>query len=274
MSVQTTRKDYVSKTWRLPYQFFYKVLTEVYTQGWASKKETDLGPNRFVLYLSSQDRSPRKQNENFFLEELTHDLIAYSRENAELGQARMQLAIRSDDTLTPGRVRIECFSGDTFLFGALREWKGHLGALASGTTEWDGTELLTQSLSAAPMVLVVDDEPVLCAVLQRMLGKLKYQVVTANNGLEALRILAHLRIDLVITDLRMPKMDGWELMQRVKAATPEMPVVLITGYHSMYSRDMADASAAAGYISKPFSFLEIKNLLGSVLGAQDIGAQL
>ena len=172
--------------------------------------------------------------------------------------------LQSADDLLPGRIRVECYHGETQLSAAIREWRREEQAALSN--EWVGAEMLPEDQPKGPTILVVDDEPVLCAVLQRMLGKLKYHVVTANNGLEALRVLSYMQADLVITDLRMPKMGGWELMQRIKKATPDLPVVLITGYHSIYSRDMAEASPASGYISKPFSFLEIKTLLDRLLG--------
>ena len=107
----------------------------------------------------------------------------------------------------------------------------------------------------AKKILVVDDEPVLCAVLQRMLTKLDYHVVVAHNGVEATKILSHMDVDMVISDLRMPEMDGWELMRYVKKSLPDLPVILITGYHSMHTEAKATEHSADGYISKPFSFI-------------------
>ena len=261
----SSRKDYVNRTWRLPYQFFFEALSSIFKQGQLSQNETGLAPDRLVLHITEDDRKFRRQSESYFIEELTYDLVIMVRQAQGGGGADMAVELRTAQDLIPGRIRTECYHGETLLATAIREWRGEEAA-ASLSREWVGTEMLPEDQSKGPTILVVDDEPVLCAVLQRMLSKLKYRVVTANNGLEALRVLSYMQADLVITDLRMPKMGGWELMQRIKKSTPDLPVVLITGYHSIYSRDMAEASPASGYISKPFSFLEIKTLLDRVLG--------
>lgn len=273
MSIQSTRKDYVSQNWRLPYQFYFNALIDGFEQAQLAKKETGLNPNHFIIYLSEKERRSRSHYEDFFLDELTHDLVAAVRERSAGVHGQIHLEMRSDKTLHHGRLRIECFNDQTFLCATVREWKSRGGAPLVHAGDQESAQVLQPSALAAPMILVVDDEPMLCAVLQRMLLKLKYRVVTANNGQEALQLLAQMEINLVITDLRMPKMDGWELMKRIKQAQPEIPVVLITGYHSLYSRDMADASAASGYISKPFSFLEIRALLARLLGAQSQSKQ-
>ena len=79
-------------------------------------------------------------------------------------------------------------------------------------------------------ILVVDDEPNLRRVLAAQLSRDGYDVHTADDGEQALAVLGENHIDLVITDLRMPKMDGMELLRRAVALDGELPVVMITAH--------------------------------------------
>jgi CheY-like chemotaxis protein len=135
--------------------------------------------------------------------------------------------------------------------------------------EWNAVSILPKEEDVVRNILVVDDEPVLCAVLQKMLTRLGFAVITAHDGLEAVKILANMQVDLVISDLRMPRMDGWMLLQQIKGKEPDLPVILITGYHSDYSESRAEESAADAYISKPFSFQQIRGVVHRVMDIKD-----
>jgi CheY-like chemotaxis protein len=82
----------------------------------------------------------------------------------------------------------------------------------------------------AARVLVVDDDPRLVAVLSDMLRTEGHPVTTATNGEEALKIFDPAAHDVVITDLGMPKVTGWEVAERVKSKSPETAVFLLTGW--------------------------------------------
>lgn len=100
-------------------------------------------------------------------------------------------------------------------------------------------------------VLVADDDPLACKILKRLLG-LDYQVDAYANGEEA---LAHYRsrgADLLLTDLKMPRMGGLELLSAVKALDPEALVFVITGHSSFDSAVAAVKKGAYDYIAKPF----------------------
>ena len=100
-------------------------------------------------------------------------------------------------------------------------------------------------------VLVADDDPLACKILKRLLGP-DYQVDAYANGEEA---LAHYRsrgADLLLTDLKMPRMDGLELLSAVKAIDPEALVFVITGHSSFDSAVAAVKRGAYDYIAKPF----------------------
>ena len=110
-------------------------------------------------------------------------------------------------------------------------------------------------------VLIVDDNPNMSALLAEMLEVFDYQCQTAANGPEALRKIAEQEFSLVITDFRMPSMTGIELLNRIKADHPKLPVALITGYNveELDEKDLHDK--ADGFLSKPFMISEIETLL-------------
>jgi YesN/AraC family two-component response regulator len=87
----------------------------------------------------------------------------------------------------------------------------------------------------------------------------------AQDGEDALTILKEGTFDLVITDLRMPKMDGRELLKALKQDFPQLPVVVITGYENEY--DPEDDPKPDGFLFKPFKVQQIKELLSGLLNS-------
>ena len=79
-------------------------------------------------------------------------------------------------------------------------------------------------------ILVVDDEEVICSILARRLTREGYSCVTANNGKEALNHFYKDSFSLIISDIKMPEMDGIELLKKVKAMHPNMLVIIVTAY--------------------------------------------
>ncbi|MBS7845118.1 response regulator, partial [Pseudomonas fluorescens] len=82
-------------------------------------------------------------------------------------------------------------------------------------------------------ILVVDDEPKLCDLLASALGQNHVQVFIAGNGLHALKVLEQEDIDLVISDWRMPGMDGPALLAEIKVRYPQVPVIVMTAYSTV-----------------------------------------
>ena len=100
-------------------------------------------------------------------------------------------------------------------------------------------------------VLIVDDEPVLCEIKSAWLTRLVGRVLVASNGVEALEILSVNHVDLVITDIRMPVMDGVTLLKTIKASgKPQPKVIFITGFSDFDPRDAYDLGADA-ILEKP-----------------------
>jgi len=109
-----------------------------------------------------------------------------------------------------------------------------------------------------PHILLIEDESRLRHNLQLLLQSEGYQITTASHGAEAIQKVAETPYDLVITDIMMPEMDGFQVMEYLKAHMPETVVVAITGYVSTESAVEALRRGAYDYLSKPFDFDMLK----------------
>ncbi len=129
-------------------------------------------------------------------------------------------------------------------------------------------------------ILVVDDEQSMREFLKIFLSKQGYRVLTAEQGEQALALMSEEPVDLVITDIRMPGMSGLELLETIKEANPDLPVVMITAFASPNDAVQAMKNGAYDYISKPFNVDEIKTVIASAtkrtesVVRQDEAAQL
>jgi two-component system, NtrC family, response regulator AtoC len=121
-------------------------------------------------------------------------------------------------------------------------------------------------------ILVVDDEPNLRRVLSAQLARDGYDVHTAEDGEQALLILQEHHIDLVITDLKMPKLDGMELLRRALELDPELPVVMITAHGTVDNAVEALKTGAFDYITKPFDQGEVRTIVRKALRTRDLSA--
>ena len=123
-----------------------------------------------------------------------------------------------------------------------------------------------KNLVKTKKILIVDDNPHMSALLSDILEMFDFQTIRANDGEEALTFLKSEDFDLVITDLKMPKVGGMELLNSIKANQPELPVVVITAYERPSTQDEIFKAKADGFLAKPFTVREIEALLKRVLG--------
>ncbi|HZY30510.1 MAG TPA: sigma-54 dependent transcriptional regulator, partial [Candidatus Methylomirabilis sp.] len=114
-------------------------------------------------------------------------------------------------------------------------------------------------------VLVVDDEQAMREFLTMLLEKQGHRVITAAEGEQALQLVAEEPPDLVISDLRMPNVDGIALLAGIRKQYPELPVILITAYASSDSTIQAMRLGADDYITKPFRIEEIRLVVEKAL---------
>ena len=101
-------------------------------------------------------------------------------------------------------------------------------------------------------ILIVDDEKNYPPILSAVLEEEGYETLTANNGLAALEIIKNSDIDLVLTDMKMPLIDGIELLERIKLTDPDLPVIMMTAHGTVEKAVEAMQKGAYNYISKPF----------------------
>ena len=103
------------------------------------------------------------------------------------------------------------------------------------------------------LILAVDDEPDMLTLIKMIIeGYSDHQVTTTNNPMEVAELLTKERFDLIITDLKMPGMDGMELLELAKKHDKDALILMVTAFGSLESAEEAVAKGAFDYISKPF----------------------
>ncbi len=114
-------------------------------------------------------------------------------------------------------------------------------------------------------ILIVDDELNMRLVLSAMLKKEGFDVSSASNGREALQVLQSNRFAVVITDLKMPDIDGMKLLSCISEQHPEVPVIMITAHGTIATAVEALKKGAFDYITKPFDLDDLKNIISKAV---------
>ncbi len=122
-------------------------------------------------------------------------------------------------------------------------------------------------------VLIVDDELNIRRVLAAMLKREGYEVTTASDGEQALAVLQKTPVEVVVTDLVMPRLNGLELLQRVAVQFPDIPVIMITAHGTVDSAVAALKAGAFDYVTKPFEQEELKKVIAKAARAHEIERQ-
>jgi len=120
-------------------------------------------------------------------------------------------------------------------------------------------------------ILVVDDELNMRLVLKAMLKKEGYEVATAADGQEALQILKEEKIAVVATDLKMPRLDGMGLLDRIMQDDPSLPVIILTAYGTVANAVDALKKGAFDYLTKPFEQDELKTVILKAIKTRQLG---
>ncbi|MEQ8663864.1 MAG: response regulator, partial [Gammaproteobacteria bacterium] len=122
--------------------------------------------------------------------------------------------------------------------------------------------------AAAPrgVILCVDDEPNILSALNRLLRRAGHTILTAGNGADGLALLAEHPVDIVISDMRMPQMNGDELLKRVAEHSPDTVRILLTGFSDLESTIKAvNDGRIYRYISKPWDDEELRECIDEIL---------
>jgi len=117
-----------------------------------------------------------------------------------------------------------------------------------------------------PKILIIDDEKSIRNTLKEILSYEKYEVFEAADGVEGLKVLETEPIDIVLCDIKMPKMDGLEVLENIQEKKPEVPVVMISGHGNIETAVEALKKGAFDYISKP---LDLNRMLVTIRNAQE-----
>jgi DNA-binding NtrC family response regulator len=127
---------------------------------------------------------------------------------------------------------------------------------------------MTAPNAPRPLLLVVDDEIPVLKVVERLAARIGFEVVACASGAEAMRTLLRRPADLAMVDLRMPDVNGLDLLRQIRSTVPGCEVILMTAYAAVDSAVEAIKLGAREYLTKPFDFDRLKQVL------EDIRAEL
>ena len=106
-------------------------------------------------------------------------------------------------------------------------------------------------------VMLVDDEKSLCTALGLIIERAGYDFVCAGDGDEALRLFSHERPDLAVLDVMLPGIDGFELCERLRAASPSLPILMLSAKSDIVDKRVGFKAGADDYLAKPFDEEEL-----------------
>ena len=114
-------------------------------------------------------------------------------------------------------------------------------------------------------ILIVDDQPGIRLLLNEVFKKGGFHTHLAANGFDALKIAETTALDCALLDMKIPGMDGLEILARLKAIQPNLPVVMMTAYIEQHMIDSATELGVAKYFTKPFNIFEMRNEVKKIL---------
>ncbi|MCL2340218.1 MAG: endopeptidase La [Proteobacteria bacterium] len=145
----------------------------------------------------------------------------------------------------------------------LDTWHYGLGQVKQRILEFLAAKTLCSK--ARQSILIVDDEEIARTNMIYVLGREGYNCHGAANGAEALEVMAREEIDLVVTDMKMEQMDGFELLDQINHKAPEVPVIMVTGFATVSSAVDALKKGAAHFLGKPVNLDELRRTVKEVL---------
>ena len=116
-----------------------------------------------------------------------------------------------------------------------------------------------------PHILLIDDEAIALSNMSHVLEREGYAVTACENGENGLAAMQNTEFDVVLTDLRMPGIDGMDVLRHIRETTPDVPVIMITGHATLDSAVDAMKAGAFHYIAKPFRLDEAREVVRSAL---------
>ena len=132
--------------------------------------------------------------------------------------------------------------------------------------------IFTHNSQEAPVsarILWVDDVDLVRSLCRKLVENLGHFADTASNGKEALELLKINRYDILITDIEMPEMDGWQLAEAIKGEYGNMKVVIVTGWRTDVTNDKKKKYGINYVLGKPIERITLKNLIEDVLRSKE-----
>jgi CheY-like chemotaxis protein len=123
-------------------------------------------------------------------------------------------------------------------------------------------------MGVEPLILIVDDDSILLESIADLLLLADFQVITAGNGIEALQAMERRQPDCIVTDVMMPEMDGFTLLETVRQneAWEEIPIILITAYEHPLSEVKRSSTDPDAILAKPFDIDQLVSSIRELLG--------
>ena len=129
-------------------------------------------------------------------------------------------------------------------------------------------------VNAVHRILIIDDEIIIRKLFTRLLTREKYKVLTASNGKKGIETVEKEKLDLVILDLKMPGIDGIEVLKRIKEINKNIRVIIITAFGTIKSASDALNLGADDFISKPFDIAKIRMTIKNVLKMKKLALEV
>lgn len=114
-------------------------------------------------------------------------------------------------------------------------------------------------------ILVIDDEAIIQALLSEFLTGLGYSVISAKTGAEGLKKAQDRTVKLSLVDLKLPDLDGIEVIKKMKTIRPDLAAVIMTAFPTPESRSQAEKLGVIAYLTKPFNLTEAENVIREAL---------
>ena len=112
-----------------------------------------------------------------------------------------------------------------------------------------------------PAILIIDDEETICEIFGKILREEGYIVYTAVDGRKGLKIARERTIDIILLDIKMPKLDGIEILKRIKGSDGDTIVIIVTGYGTIGLAKEAMKLGAFDFVTKPFDLNYVKSII-------------
>lgn len=127
---------------------------------------------------------------------------------------------------------------------------------------------MRKNINRKMKILVVDDEKLIVQLMERVLKRAGYRVATAATGSEGVLAAINLSPDLILMDISMPELDGYEATQLIKRIQPshKIPVIMVTGKNIKEDRGRAFEAGAVSYLHKPFDNSRLLEMVAHVVG--------